>query len=105
MALTGTSSEIYDLLPDNQRQRRTCYASCHILYPVSAAHTNICRMDSNSTLYAAQVDLTTVLINEYPWVDGIDGDLITLREWSVMDTVTLNPEFSDTLGFGRFEPS
>jgi len=62
-------------------------------------------MDSNSTLYAAQVDLTTVLINEYPWVDGIDGDLITLREWSVMDTVTLNPEFSDTLGFGRFEPS
>jgi len=38
------------------------------------------------------VDLTTVLINEYPWVDGIDGDLITLREWSVMDTVTLDPK-------------
>ena len=33
----------------NQRQRRTCYALCLILYPVSAAHTSIFRMDSNST--------------------------------------------------------
>ncbi|KAJ1480880.1 hypothetical protein T484DRAFT_1955699, partial [Baffinella frigidus] len=30
------------------RQRRTCYALCHLLYPVSAAHTSIFRMDSNS---------------------------------------------------------
>ena len=27
------------LLPNNQRQRRTCYALCHILYPVSAERT------------------------------------------------------------------
>ena len=41
--------EIGNLLPNNRRRRRTCYALCHILYPVSAAHTSICRMDSNST--------------------------------------------------------
>ena len=41
--------EIGNLLPNEQRQRRTCYASCHILYPVSAAHTSIFQMDSNST--------------------------------------------------------
>jgi len=28
--------EIGNLLPNNQRQRRTCYALCHILYHVSA---------------------------------------------------------------------
>ena len=33
--------EIGNLLPNNQRQRRTCYELCHILYPVSAAHTSI----------------------------------------------------------------
>ena len=38
-------------MPNNRRQRRTCYALCHILYPVSAAHTSIFRMDSNSTSY------------------------------------------------------
>jgi hypothetical protein len=38
-------------LPNNQRQCRTCYTLCHILYPVSAAHTSIFRMDSNSTCY------------------------------------------------------
>ena len=27
------------LLPNNQRQRRTCYAVCHILHPVSAVTT------------------------------------------------------------------
>ena len=43
--------EIGNLLPNNQRQRRTCYAVCHILYTVSAAHTSIFRMDSNSTFY------------------------------------------------------
>ena len=26
-----------NLLPNNQRQRRTCYALCHIMYPVAAA--------------------------------------------------------------------
>ena len=31
--------EISNLLPNNRRHRRTCYALCHILYPVSAAHT------------------------------------------------------------------
>ena len=31
--------EIGNLLPNNQRQRRTCYSLCHILYPVSSAHT------------------------------------------------------------------
>ena len=34
-------NEIGNLLPRNQRQRRTCYALCHILYTVSAAHTSI----------------------------------------------------------------
>ena len=43
--------EIGNLLPNNRRQRRTCYALCHILYPVSAAHTSIFWMDSNSTSY------------------------------------------------------
>ena len=43
--------EIGNLLPDKQRQRRTCYALCHILYPVSAAPTSIFRVDSNSTSY------------------------------------------------------
>ena len=43
--------EIGNLLPNNRRQRRTCYALCHILYPVSAAHRSIFRMDSNSTSY------------------------------------------------------
>ena len=43
--------EIGNSLPNNRRQRRTCYAMCHILYPVSAAHTSIFRMDSNFTSY------------------------------------------------------
>ena len=43
--------EIGNLSPNNRRQRRTCYALCHTLYPVSAAHTSIFRMDSNSTSY------------------------------------------------------
>ena len=47
----GCNTEIGNLLPSNQRQRRTGYALCHILYPVSAAHTSIFRMDSNSTFY------------------------------------------------------
>ena len=49
-----TQREIGDLLPNNQRQRRTCYALCHMLYPVSAAHTSIFRMDSNSTSYLTE---------------------------------------------------
>ena len=49
------SREIGNLLPNNQHQRRTCYASCHILYPVSAAHTSIFQMDSNSTSYKPAV--------------------------------------------------
>ena len=48
--------EIGNLLPNNQRQRRTCYALCHILYPVSAAHTSIFRMDvQTGVLPASQV--------------------------------------------------
>jgi len=46
------SREIGNLLPNIQRQRCTCYALCHILYPVSAALTSIFRMDSNSTSYS-----------------------------------------------------
>ena len=46
--------EIGNLFPNNRRQRRTCYALCHILYPVSAAHTSIFRMDSNSTSYCGR---------------------------------------------------
>ena len=48
-AVQVAQREIDNLLPNNRRQRRTCYALCHILYPVSAAHTSIFRMDSNST--------------------------------------------------------
>ena len=51
-----TEREIGIFLPNNQRQRRTCYALCHILYPVSAAHTSIFRMDSNSTSYPRITD-------------------------------------------------
>ena len=47
----AASRESGNLLPNNRRQRRTCYALCHILYPVSAAHTSIFQMDSNSTSY------------------------------------------------------
>ena len=46
-----SAREIDSLVPDNQRQRRTCYALCHILYPVSAARISIFLMDSNSTSY------------------------------------------------------
>ena len=49
--LQERNREIGNLLPNNRRQRRTCYALFHILYPVSAAHTSIFRMDSNSTSY------------------------------------------------------
>ena len=41
--------EIGNLLPNNRHQRRTCYALCHILYPVSAALASFFRMDSIST--------------------------------------------------------
>ena len=41
--------KIGNLSPSDQRQRRTCDALCHILYPVSAAHTSIFRIDSNTT--------------------------------------------------------
>ena len=51
VSVHGLLEEIGNLLPNNRRQRRTCYALCHILYPVSAAHTSIFRMDSNSTSY------------------------------------------------------
>ena len=49
--------EIGNLLPNNQRQRRTCYALCHILYPVSAALASFFRMDSNSTSFTFSFDL------------------------------------------------
>ena len=41
----GNSREIGNLVPNNQRQRRTCYALCHVLYPVSAALASFFRMD------------------------------------------------------------
>ena len=44
--------DIGNLLPNNQRQHRTCYTLCHMLYLVSAAHTSIFRLDSNSTSYS-----------------------------------------------------
>ena len=43
--------EIANLLPNNQRQCSTCYALCHILYHVSAAHMSIFWMDSDFTSY------------------------------------------------------
>jgi len=51
LVLRARLREIGNLLPNIQRQRCTCYALCHILYPVSAALTSIFRMDSNSTSY------------------------------------------------------
>ena len=45
------NGEIGDLLPSNQRQRRTCYALCHILHPVSAACTGFLRIYSDCTSY------------------------------------------------------
>jgi hypothetical protein len=59
--VVSTMKEIGYLLPNNQRQRRTCYALCHILYPVSAAHTSIFRMDSTSTSHQ---------YHETPWSVG-----------------------------------
>ena len=50
-ASTNFMREIGNLLPNNQRQRHTCCALCHILYPVEAALTRIFRLDSNSTSY------------------------------------------------------
>ena len=44
------SKRFGNLLPYNQRQRRSCNAMYHTPYPVSAAHTSIFRMDSNSSL-------------------------------------------------------
>ena len=41
-------AEVGNLLANNQRQRRTCYALCHILYPVSAALASFFRMGSIS---------------------------------------------------------
>ena len=38
--------QIVDLLPNSQRQHRTCYVLCHRMFSVSAAHTSIFRMDS-----------------------------------------------------------
>ena len=46
--LRSCSREIGNRLPSNQRQCRTFYALCHILYPLSAAHVTIFQMDSNS---------------------------------------------------------
>ena len=62
---SGWTREIGKLLPNNRRQRRTCYALCHILYPVSAAHTSIFRMDSNSTSYS--LDYCTLLGRMPDW--------------------------------------
>ena len=51
-----------DLLPNSQRQRRTCYALCYILYPVAAAHTNLVRMDSSPTSPSQHVSLSGVML-------------------------------------------
>ena len=63
-----------NLLPKNQRQRRTCYALCHILHPVSAAHTSIFRMDSISTTYM-QVSKQT----QWDRPDGYESDSETVH--------------------------
>ena len=47
--------EIGFSLPNNQSQRRACYALCHMLYPVLAAHTSISWVDSNTTSYSPPV--------------------------------------------------
>ena len=53
----GAQKNYGNLLPNNQRQRRTCYALCHILYPVSAALASFFRMDSISTSFTFSFDL------------------------------------------------
>ena len=57
IAFFRTLGEIGDLLPNNQRQRRTRYTLCHVLHLVSAAHMSIFQMDSNSTSYVQVLDL------------------------------------------------
>ena len=53
--------EIGNVLPNNQRQRRTCYILCHIQYPVSAAHTSTFRMGLNPTSSRLMVQKATRL--------------------------------------------
>ena len=53
--------EIDNLLPNNQRQRLTCYILCHIQYPVSAAHTSTFRMGLNPTSSRLMVQKATRL--------------------------------------------
>jgi len=63
-----TEKEIGNLFPNNHGQRRTCYALCHILDPVSAAHMSISRKDLNSISYEltdlSRVDMLGGLVFE-----------------------------------------
>ena len=52
-SLGVASKEIGKILPNNQRQRRTCYALCRTLCTVSAAYMSFFLMNSNSTCYVA----------------------------------------------------
>jgi hypothetical protein len=69
------AGEIGNLLPNNQRQRRTCYALCHIMYPVSAAQTSIFRMDSNSTSYCGRQSVRS----QWGTTSGLQPDSSTLN--------------------------
>ena len=59
-------------------------AVCHILYPLSTAHTGILRMDSNSTSYGRQLALTdaiTALKKELKMLDEkFDEAVVAFKE-------------------------
>ena len=60
----GDDREIGTVLPTKRRQHRTCYALCHKLYPVSAAHISIFLMDSNSTSFQVTTE-SKVLMDHF----------------------------------------
>jgi len=80
-------------LPNNQRQRCTCYALCHALYPVSAAHTSIFRVDSNSTPYRSASNVLCVEPRFTQREQGVPhGGLRPFHQWSNCITqLTLGP--------------
>ena len=76
--------EIGNLLPNNQHQRRTWYALCHILYPVSAAHTSIWRVGLNSAFYDSGKRQCT----SRTWTRQIDSALRVARSEKSAGTVS-----------------
>jgi len=75
------------MLPNNQRQRRTCYALCHILYPVSAAHMSSFRMDSNTISYGENIRVVAKADDE-----SLDFRVLKPRLFIARSVVTVSGE-------------